>query len=190
MPKILAFAGSTRAGSINRRLVEAIVPLLEAKGAHVTSIDLKDYEMPLYNGDLEERDGVPEGARRLKRLMAEHDGLLIGSPEYNGGFTPLLKNTLDWCSRRETDDPAPLVAYAGKTAAIVSASGGKFGGMRGLVHLRQILVNLGVLVIPQQVAVGNVYEVLGEDGSFNDPTMGNMIGDMARALVQVSRLSA
>ncbi|MEZ5826415.1 MAG: NAD(P)H-dependent oxidoreductase [Geminicoccaceae bacterium] len=179
MARILAFSGSTRTGSINGRLLSAVIPVVEAKGAKVTPIDLRDFEMPLYNGDLEADEGLPEATLRLKALMKEHDGMLIASPEYNGSFTPLLKNTLDWCSRRDESDDGPLAVYRNRTAAIVAASGGKFGGMRSLTHLRQLLTNLGLLVIPQQVAVGGFNDAIGEDGSIRDEGIARMIDGLA-----------
>ena len=187
MVKILAFAGSTRTGSVNGKLLDALVPLVEAEGAEVTRVDLREYEMPLYNGDIEAERGVPESARRLKALMIAHDGMLIASPEYNGSITPLLKNTLDWCSRKEEGDPGPLAAYADKTAAIVSISGGVFGGIRGLVPLRLLLSNLGMLVLPIQIAVGGAAEAFDEDGSLRNKGTETLARSMARSLVRYGR---
>ena len=186
MPKILAFAASTRTGSVNARLLHAVIPLVETAGGEVTAIDLREFEMPLYNGDLEAEKGLPEAARRLKALMIAHDGLLIASPEYNGSFTPLLKNSIDWCSRHEDGDPGPLAAYKGKVAAIISAAPGRLGGLRGLLHLRQLLSNIGLHVIPDQVAVAHAQQALGEDGAIIDEQYrGNLTG-LAGALVNVS----
>ena len=109
--------------------------------------------MPLFNQDLEEAEGPPENAGTLKAILLAHEGLLIASPEYNSSITPLLKNTIDWVSRAGEGDKA-LAAYEGKVAAVMSASPGRLGGLRGLVHLRSILSNIGVLVIPDQVGRG------------------------------------
>lgn len=167
-PRILVFAGSTRRASINARLARAAVPLLEEAEATVTHADLADYPMPLYNGDDEAENGLPEHARRFKALLCAHDGVLIASPEYNSSFTPLLKNTIDWCSRKTPDDAGPLVAYRGKTAALVAASNGAIGGLRGLLHLRWVLANIGMHVMPQQLALGGAGSAFMEDGTIVD----------------------
>ena len=108
-------------------------------GAEVTLIDLRDLPLPLFDGDLEDKQGLPENAKKLKALLRAHDGLLISSPEYNSSITGVLKNAIDWASRAETDDEPPLVCFRGKVAALLSASPGALGGLRGLVHLRAIL---------------------------------------------------
>ena len=152
MPKILAFSGSIRRNSWNRKLIQAAVGATRAAGGDVTLIDLADYPLPLYNGDLEDRDGLPDNALRLKALFKQHDALLIASPEYNSSIPPLLKNSIDWVSR-EWQGESGLVPYQNKVAAILAASPGTFGGMRMLPHLRQILNTLGVLVLPGQFSL-------------------------------------
>jgi NAD(P)H-dependent FMN reductase len=145
MPKILAFSGSIRRDSWNRKLIQAAVDATRAAGGDVTLIDLADYPLPIYNGDLEDKEGLPDNALRLKALFKEHDALLISSPEYNSSIPPLLKNTIDWVTR-EWQGESGLVPYQNKVAAIMSAS--RFtGGMRMLPHLHQILNALGVLVL-------------------------------------------
>src|SRR5438270_7211457 len=137
-PKILSFAGSTRQDSLHRRLALEAAHALQAAGAEVTFADLRDYQMPLYDGDLESAQGLPAAAKAFKELLRQHDGLVIASPEYNGSFTALLKNAIDWSSRPEAGEP-PLAAFRGKQAAILSASPGPGGGSRGLRHLRELL---------------------------------------------------
>jgi NAD(P)H-dependent FMN reductase len=154
VPKILAFSGSIRRDSWNRKLIQAAVDATRAAGGEVTLIDLADYPLPLYNGDLEDREGLPDNALRLKALFKQHDALLIASPEYNSSIPPLLKNTLDWVSR-EWQGETGLAPYQNKVAAILAASPGSLGGMRMLPHLRQILNTLGVLVLPGQFALPN-----------------------------------
>jgi chromate reductase len=132
MPKILAFSGSIRRDSWNRKLIRSAVDATRAAGGKVTLIDLADYSLPLYNGDLEAAQGLPDSALRLKALFKAHDALLISSPEYNSSIPPLLKN---------------------KVAALMAASDSQWGGMRMLPHLRQILNTLGVLVLPGQFAL-------------------------------------
>jgi len=181
---ILAFSGSTRAASWNTKLVE-----LAAQAVHdmpVTLINLRDFELPLFNEDLEEERGTPEAATRLKSLFLSHQGLLISSPEYNSSLAPVLKNALDWVSR-----PAPgetsLAAFRGKAAALLSASPGALGGMRGLVHLRAILGNVGVIVLPDQVAVGSVHEQFHEDGSIKDEKLARRVQGVGTGLATFLR---
>jgi len=163
--RILAWAGSSRKESFNRKLLAVAVTGAEEAGAEVTTIDLGDYPMPLVNQDLEAETGIPENGLKFKRLLLEHDALLIASPEYNGSISPLLKNALDWASRAETDDEIPLAAYRGKTAAILAASPGALGGLRGLVVLRMLLGNLGITVLPEQQTLPRADQALNEDGS-------------------------
>jgi len=167
-PKILAFAGSTRVESFNKKLVKIAAAGAGKAGAEVTLIDLRDFALPLYDGDLEERDGLPENAKKLKVLFLAHDGLLLSAPEYNSGITAVLKNTLDWVSRSESDEEKPLACYAGKVAGLMSASPGALGGLRGLFQVRAILGNIKVLVLPDQVAVAKAHEAFNPDGSLKD----------------------
>ncbi len=166
-PKILAFAGSTRASSLNKRLVKIAAAAAVESGAHVNHLDLRDLPMPLYDGDLEATDGIPKNGLRFKALLKEHDGFLIASPEYNGSFSAVLKNAIDWASRPQSDEP-PLVAFRGKAAGLVSASPGALGGLRGLAHLRQLLSNIQVLVIPHQAAIGRAAQAFDDNGGLND----------------------
>ncbi len=163
--KILAFAGSLRSGSFNKMLLRTAVRAAEAEGTSVTTIDLADYRMPIYDGDLEAESGSPENAEKLQALFMDHNGLLIAAPEYNSSITAVLKNTIDWVSRK--DGGADLAYYAGQTAGLV-ATGGGFGGMRGLVHVRQILTNIGVLVIPEQAMVSGARDAFEENGELKD----------------------
>ncbi len=162
---LVAFSGSTRRESFNTRLMHAAADLAEAAGASVQRVDLADLEMPLYNADLEASDGLPTGTRLLKVMLRDADGMLIASPEYNGSVTPLMKNTIDWLSRRETDDEPPMLAFRGKAAGLLSASPGRLGGLRGLVHLRAILGNLGVHVVPGQRSVPHAARAFDEPGA-------------------------
>jgi chromate reductase len=166
-PKILAFAGSTRRESFNRRLIAVAAKAAEEAGGEVTLVELVDYPLPLMNQDLEQEEGLPEAAKKLKALFLSHDALLISSPEYNSSITPLTKNVIDWVSRREPGEPR-LAAYQGKVAALLAASPGALGGLRGLVHLRSILGNIGVVVLPAQFALSQANEAFDEDGSLKD----------------------
>jgi NAD(P)H-dependent FMN reductase len=168
MSKILAFSGSSRKNSYNSQLVKIAAAGASSAGASVTVIDLADFPMPIYEQDLETAQGLPDNARKFKQLLIEHDGLLIASPEYNSAFSPLLKNVLDWASRTESPDEKPMLAYQGKYCAIMAASPGGLGGMRGLVFLRMLMGNLGVTVLPAQQAVGSVFKAFDADGSLLD----------------------
>ena len=142
MPKLLIFAGSARTASTNKQLAALAASTAQDANIDVTLIELKDFEMPIYDGDLEGDTGLPEHAKRLKQLFVEHDGLFIASPEYNSSFSPLLKNALDWISRPHTENEPPLWAYGGKVAALGSVAPGALGGLRGLVPLRMMLANI------------------------------------------------
>ena len=167
-PKILAFAGSTRTESFNKKLIRIAANGARSAGAEVTLIDLRDFALPLFDGDLEDSQGLPENAKKLKQLFLAHDGLLVSSPEYNSGISGVLKNTIDWVSRTETDDEKPLACFAGKVATLMAASPGALGGLRGLVQVRAILGNIKVLVLPDQIAVSKAYEAFNLDGSLKD----------------------
>lgn len=165
--RILAFAGSTRRDSYNKRLARIAARGAESAGALVTLIDLADFPMPLFDEDLEAAQGPPEAALRFKTLLASHDGFLIASPEYNSSITAVLKNAIDWASRSAAGEP-PLIAFNGKTATIFSASPGALGGLRGLVHLRSILGNIGVLVLPDQIAIPRAFDAFEPDGRLRE----------------------
>ena len=173
-PKILAFAGSTRTDSYNKKLVKIAVKGVIDVGVEATFIDLRDFPMPLYDGDLEQREGLPASARKLKELMLAHQGFLISSPEYNSSISGVLKNTIDWTSR-QTEGESPLACYKGKIAGLMSASPGGLGGLRGLVHVRSILGNIGVLVIPDQVAIAKAHEAFDSDGTLKNKTQEDQV---------------
>ena len=182
--KILAFAGSTRTDSFNKKLVRIAAEGARAAGAEVTLIDLRDFPMPLFDGDLEASSGLPENAKKIKHLMISHHGFLISSPEYNSSISGVLKNTIDWASREETDDEPPLVAYRGKTVALVSASPGALGGLRGLVTVRSILGNIGCFVLPEQISIPKAYEAFDEAGALKDAARQKSVTELGRKFVE------
>ena len=182
-PKILVFAGSTRSASYNKQLARFAANAATAAGAEVTLMDLRDHALPLFDEDLEEQQGLPENAKKLKALFRAHDAFIIASPEYNSSITAVLKNTIDWCSRSESDDEPALAAYRGKTALLLSASPGGFGGMRGLVHLRSIQGNIGVIVLPDQVAVPKAHEVFDGEGGIKDERTAGQVTRVVKGLV-------
>ena len=185
MTKILAFAGSSKKGSVNKKLVKIAALAAQKEGASVTVIDLADYPMPIFNQDLEAKQGMPEKAGEFKRLLIEHDGFLIASPEYNSAFSPLLKNVIDWASRAESDNEPPLLAYKGKTASIMAASPGALGGLRGLVFLRMLLGNIGITVLPEQQAIPHAYKAFSDTGSLNESNQQLAVEKLGINLVQV-----
>ena len=162
---ILFIPGSSRAGSFNKKLAKLGAEIAAANGIHATFVDLGDYPMPIYNGDLEAMDGPPENARKIKNLMLAHEAVFIVSPEYNASFSPLLKNTLDWVSHIRDEGETPMQAYRSRVFALASASPGGLGGLRGLMQLRQVLeLGLGALVLPEQFAVPRAADAFDENG--------------------------
>jgi NAD(P)H-dependent FMN reductase len=151
-PKILSFAGSLREESFNKRVLKNAVAGARAAGAEVTVIDLRDFDMPIYNADDHEKQGFPENAIKFQELLLAHDGLLISSPEYNGSLPGGMKNAIDWASRPR-GDVKMYAAFKNKVAGIMTASPGSFGGLRCLGHLRSVLTIMSVHVIPLEIAV-------------------------------------
>lgn len=179
--RILAFAGSARRESLNKQLLAAGVAATQAGGGEVTVVDFKALPIPLYEGDLEEAEGIPANAQKLIDLIRQHQGLLVASPEYNSQMTPLLKNVLDWCTRA---DENPL---EGKVAAVVSASPGMFGGVRSMTLCRQLLLHLGCHVIPVQCIVPRAHEAFAADGTLREERHRQAIAAVATELVRVTR---
>lgn len=184
-PRLLAFAGSLRAGSFNKKLARVAAAAARAAGAEVTLLDLEEHPLPLYDGDLEDASGLPPAALELKRLFKAHHGLLIASPEYNSSISGALKNAIDWVSR-PAEGEAELEAFRGKVVALVSASPGALGGLRGLVTVRSILSNIGALVLPDQVAVSKAHEAFDEQGQLKDEKVRRRVEKLAAELVRVT----
>ncbi len=164
---ILALAGSARIDSFNKKLVRIAARGAEAAGASVTLIDLRDFELPVYDADLEAEKGLPPAAAELRSLLDRHHGLLISSPENNGSVSALLKNTIDWSTRSE-EAQADISKYQGKIAALLAASPGGLGGLRGLVHVRAILEMIGCMVIPDQLSVRSAHTAFDDAGELTD----------------------
>jgi chromate reductase len=189
-PKILAFAGSLRADSYNKRLVRVAAEGARAAGADVTFVDLRDYPLPVFDEDMEAREGLPANARKLKDLFLVHQGLLISSPEYNSSVSAALKNAIDWVSRPVPGE-ASLACFAGKVAVIMSASPGALGGLRGLVHVRAILGNIKVTVLPDQTAIGKADEAFNPDGTLKDARQQAAVAQLGATLaITVRKLTA
>lgn len=186
MTRVLCFAGSARRASLNKKLVHVAADAARAAGGEVTLVDLDDFALPVYHGDLEATQGVPAKALELAALIRSHAGLLIASPENNTSVSALLKNTLDWLSRIK-DVPV----FPGKVAALLAASPGPFGGVRGLYHLRAILVSLGAEVLSQQIVIPHANAAFDADGRLLDAHQAGQVDKLAARLVDVAaRLSA
>jgi NAD(P)H-dependent FMN reductase len=171
-PKILAFAGSLREGSLNKKVVHVAAEGARAAGAEVTVIDLRDYDMPIYNADRHEhdKDGFTENAIKFQDLLLTHDGLLICSPEYNGSLPGGMKNAIDWASRKRHSEQNMYAAFHKKVAGIMTASPGSFGGLRALSHLRGVLTIMTVEVVPLEIAVTFAEEKFESDTMTDEKT--------------------
>jgi chromate reductase, NAD(P)H dehydrogenase (quinone) len=176
-PRILAFAGSARRESLNRKFLALAVQAAREAGGEVTLLDLNDFALPLYHGDQEDAEGLPANAIKLIALIRDHHALLIASPEYNSMVTPLLKNTVDWCTRDEANP------FEGKVAAVLSASPGIYGGVRSLQLAQQLLLKLGCQVVPGQCVLPHAGEAFNEDGSPKDPRTRKAAQGLAAKLV-------
>ena len=166
--KILVFAGSTREGSLHRKLARLAADTLRKRGADVTLLDLRDYPMPLYDGDLEVTHGLPERAKAFKEMLRGHEEFVIASPEYNGSFSALLKNAIDWASRAEAGE-RPGQVFRGKTAVLLATSPGPGAGKRGLRHLRELLGMLGVEVVAQEFSLPKGADAITPEGALASP---------------------
>lgn len=187
-PRVLVMAGSARHGSLNQQLAAVAARALEQAGALVTPIDLRALALPIYDADVEAQ-GMPEGARTLRRLFAEHDALLLASPEYNGFPTPLLINALDWASRPVAEDglPSGPAAMSGTVAGLLSASPGAFGGLRSLLHTRQFLqMNLGMLVVPEQFGLGQADKAFDAAGALVDAKAQAAVERVVQSVLRVT----
>ena len=183
-PHLIAFAGSLRSQSYNKQLVQAAAELARWNGAEVTIIDLKDYPLPIFDEDLE-KDLVSPALDELRTLFASANGLLIASPEYNGSFSSVLKNTIDWLSR-PAKDKSYSPAYSQFTVGLMAASPGGMGGIRGLSHLRELMSNLGSLVVPNQIAIGAAYEAFDENNQLKNAAMVDRLEALVNNVIKYS----
>jgi NAD(P)H-dependent FMN reductase len=179
--KILAFAGSLRSGSFNRRLVLLAAGTLRGQ-SDVDLLDLREVAMPPYDGDIEAKDGLPEGARQFKQRIAAADALLICSPEYNWSIPGTLKNVIDWASRGDGNP------FKGKVALLMGASPGAYGAVRSALALRQVLCALAVFVLPTTVQIGRADEAFDAAGRLIDPRSQAQVDKACAELVRVTRL--
>lgn len=189
MPTVLVFAGSARRESLNKKLARVAAAAVREAGGEATFVDLDDFPMPVYHGDLEAQKGMPEHALRLRELFLAHDALLIASPENNQSLSALLKNALDWLSRDIGDGKGAnsgLAPYRGKVAGIMNATPGPYGGVRHLYHLRQVLSGLGVIVVPHQVQLGHADKAFDLAGALTDARAAKALDNLARSVVEIA----
>jgi chromate reductase, NAD(P)H dehydrogenase (quinone) len=181
--KVLALAGSTRKDSNNKKLVREAAELARHMGASVTIIDLSDYPIPFYDGDLETTKGMPDNAKRIRSMMVASNAIIVASPEYNGSVSAVLKNMIDWASRSEKGGPSRQ-AFAGKKFAIMSSSPGQGGGARSLKHLQEIIENVGGEVVPKMVSVPNANSAFNAQGRLANPDMERELSEEIQQLLQ------
>lgn len=181
MTRILCLAGSARRESLNRKLARLAADAVVEAGGEATLIDLGEFPLPIYHGDLEAEQGVPAPAHELAALVRSHDGLIFASPENNVSVSSLLKNTIDWLSRIKDAE-----VFGGKVAALTAASPGAFGGVRGLYHLRAILMAVGCEVITPQFVVPRAQQAFDADGRFVDARSREQLAAVARKLLQLA----
>lgn len=161
---MLAFAASLRAASLNRKLIQqAVIILRAAPGVDVDLADFREFDMPMYDGDREARDGIPAGGLEFIRRIQEADGVVISTPEYNGGIPGTLKNAIDWASRAE---PIP---FENKPILLIGASPGGLGAVRGLWHSRVPLETIGAHVYPEMMGVPRAHQAFDDNGRLQDP---------------------
>lgn len=187
-PKILIFSGSVRSGSVNSKLVDAFMGELAQLECEVTRISLADYELPIYDGDLENSNGVPKNAENLARLFQAQNGIVFVGPEYNGSISPLMKNTIDWISRVKELNGETALPFKDKVALIAAASPGGMGGINSLSHMRDILVRLKMLVLSEQLGIGNAFSAFGEDDKLSNDRQAQMLSSAVKSLVEKSTL--
>jgi len=186
--RLLFFAGSAREGSYNKKLARLAQRIATANGVEGVFVDLRDYPMPLYDGDLEAEHGPPAKAAEFKALLGEYQGVFIACPEYNSSITPLLKNTLDWVTRVRAEGETGLEVYRTRVFAISGASPGYYGAMRSLLTVRQVLaVGIGAMVIPQQLALPRANNAFEEDGSLKDEAQQRMLTGVVEALAVAAK---
>jgi chromate reductase, NAD(P)H dehydrogenase (quinone) len=185
--KILVIPGSLRSGSLNARLAAVAAHELVVMGAEVTRISLSDFPLPIYDGDLQAKSGVPKTAVNLKRMMAGHHGVLIVTPEYNSSVPALVKNTIDWISRVQDPHESRGQVFRERVFAIASASGNRLGGTRALAALRLILTACHASVVPNQLALSFANQAYDEMDHLKHPADIEALKALVRQLIDHSQ---
>lgn len=185
--RLLFFAGSARTESVNKKLAKLGAKIAEDADIQATFVDLRDFPMPLYDGDLEQAEGAPENAVKLRSVIADHDGVFIASPEYNSSLSPLLKNTLDWLSRIPIPEKGPV--FKGKAVALGAATAGASGGVRSMLAVRQVLSSgIGAIVIPEQMMLPGSDNAFDENGNLIDARSEGHLIAVVKRLEEVAAL--
>ena len=187
VPKILAFSGSARAASVNKKFISIGARAAEGAGARVTLVDMADFDAPLYNGDLETERGLPDTMKAFKALMLDHHGFLISTPEYNGFFPALIKNTFDWCTRAEVEGENGMAATMGKPVGLMAASPGGLGGVRVIPRLRDCLAEYGCMAVSGFATLPGAMEAFNEDGSLKSEHAQNTVNGLVQRLVAAAQ---
>jgi chromate reductase len=185
--KILVIPGSLRTGSLNARLAAAIAHELALSGTEVTRISLSDFPLPIYDGDLQSKSGVPKHAVNLKRMMSAHHGVLIVTPEYNSSVPALVKNTIDWISRVQDPHETRGQVFRERVFAIAAASGNRLGGTRALAALRLILTACHASVVPNQLALSFADQAYDEMDHLKHPADIEALQALVRQLIDHSQ---
>lgn len=185
--KILVIPGSLRTGSLNTKLAATIALELAQAGADVTRISLADFPLPIYDGDLQAKSGVPKNAVNLKRMMGSHHGVLIVTPEYNSSVPALVKNTIDWVSRVQDPHETRGQVFRDRAFAIAAASGNRLGGTRALSALRLILTACHAAVVPNQLALSFAEEAYDDKDRLKNAADIDAMGAMVRQLIEFSQ---
>ena len=185
--KILVIPGSLRTGSLNAKLAATIALELVTAGAEVTRISLSDFPLPIYDGDLQAKSGVPKNAVNLKRMMGSHHGVLIVTPEYNSSVPPLVKNAVDWVSRVQDPQEMRGQVFRDRAFAIAAASGGRLGGTRALSALRLILTACHATVIPNQLALSFADEAYDDTDRLKHSADSDALKALVRQLIDISQ---
>lgn len=185
--KILVIPGSLRTGSLNAKLAATIAHELVQAGAEVTRISLADFPLPIYDGDLQAKSGVPKNAINLKRMMGAHQGVLIVTPEYNSSVPALVKNTIDWISRVQDPQETRGQVFRDRVFAIAAASGGRLGGTRALSALRLILTACHATVVPNQLALSFAEAAYDDKDRLKHAADSEALDAMVRQLIEFSQ---
>ena len=185
--KILVIPGSLRTGSLNAKLAAVAAHQFAQAGVEVTRLSLADFPLPIYDGDLQTKSGVPKNAVDLKRMIGAHHGVLIVTPEYNSSVPPLLKNAIDWVSRVQDTHEIRGQVFRERAFAVAGASGGRLGGARALAALRLILSACQALVIPNQLALAFADEAYDDRDRLKHPPDIEAMAAMVRQLIDVSQ---